>query len=250
MTLMHHGKLFKMQHTPHHLKSLVFLPGSIRTSLMTTTLKFICISRVCTSLIRVNDKNSYKKKQAYQEVKQKVHSSLRKMKESWWSSKAAELQKSANKKDFKAFNERLKRVLGPEEKSTYQVLAFDGETLLSDKREILARWKEHFENVFNSHSVIDKEAIAIIPQPSEIPQLSLEPCLKEVQDAIKQMTLSERHRDGLIPKVYKHGGKKLALKIFELFKSIWKVDRVPQEYKDASNQAAFQKQRREKNHLW
>ena len=188
----------------------------------------------------INDKNSSRKKRAYQECKKQVQASLRKMKVSWWSAKAAELQESADKKDSKAFYEGLKKVFGPEERGTSPVLSSDGETLFSDKKEILSRWKEHFENVLNSHSVIDEEVIASIPQRPEIPQLSLEPCLKEVQDAIKQMSSDKAPgMDGLPPEIFKYGGEKLVQKMLELFKSIWKAGKVPQEYKDASIKHLF-----------
>ena len=76
-------------------------------------------------------------------------------------------------------------MFGREEKGNSPVLSSDGETLFIDKEEILSRWEEHFESVLNSQSVIDEEVIASIPQRPEIPQLSHEPCLKDVQDANK-----------------------------------------------------------------
>ena len=188
----------------------------------------------------INDRLSSSKKQTYQQCKRQVQSSLRKMKESWWATKAAELQEAANKKDSKSFYEGLKRVFGPEERGTSPVLSSDGETLFSDKTQILSRWKQHFENVLNSHSVVDENVIASIPQRPEIPQLALEPCLKEVQDAIKQMSSNKAPgMDGLPPEIFKYGGRKLVLKLLQLFKSIWKVGRVPQEFKDASIKHLF-----------
>ena len=69
-------------------------------------------------------------------------------------------------------------MFGPEEKGTSPVVSSDGETLFTDKEEILSRWKVLFERVLNSQSVIDEEVNASIPQQPEIPQLSHEPCLR------------------------------------------------------------------------
>ena len=45
-----------------------------------------------------------------------------------------------------------------------------------------------------------------------------------------QENVISQGRDGLPPVVYEYGGKKLALKILELFKPIWKVGRIPQSH--------------------
>ena len=188
----------------------------------------------------INDKNSSVKKRSYLECKRHVQTSLRKMKESWWAAKAAELQESANKKDSKSFYEGLKKVFGPRQKGASPVLSSDGETLFTDKAEILSRWKEHFENVLNTESVIDDDVISSIEQRPEIPQLSYEPSLKELQHAIKQMSSDKAPgKDGIPSEIFKYGGKKLVHKLLELLKIIWKTGHVPQDYKDASIKHLF-----------
>lgn len=76
----------------------------------------------------LNDKNSTIKKHAYKECKKQVQTACRRMKESWWHSKAAELQEAANKKDPKAFCEGLKKLFGPLENGSSPVLSSDGWT--------------------------------------------------------------------------------------------------------------------------
>lgn len=188
----------------------------------------------------LNDKSSSSKKLAYKRCKGVVQKSLRQMKEFWWSAKAAELQEAANRKDSKAFYEGLKKVYGPKENGTSPVLSSDGETLHTDKKEILSRWKEHFEHVLNSDSLVDGNVIDSIPQKTEIPQLSYSPSLKEVQDSIKQMSSGKAPgNDGIPPEVYKFGGRTLSKKLLELYLLIWTVEGVPQDYKDASIRHLF-----------
>ena len=177
----------------------------------------------------INDKSLCIKKRAYQECKKTGSSFSLEMKGSWWSAEAAELQEYADKKDSNAFYEGLKKVFGPEEKGTSPVLSSDDKTLFTDKEEILSRWKKHCDSVLNSQSVIDEEVIASTPQRLEIPQLSHEPCLKELQNAIKQMSSDKAPgKDGIPPEIFKYGGNKLVKKVLELFKVIWKAGWVPQ----------------------
>ena len=42
-------------------------------------------------------------------------------------------------------------------------MAADGTTLLTDKNDILNRWKEHFESVLNSSSDVDDEVLNSLP---------------------------------------------------------------------------------------
>ena len=99
----------------------------------------------------------------------------------------------------------------------------------------MKRWKEHFHIVLNTTSVIDGEVLASISQPPEVPQLSLEPTLQEVKDSIKQIASAKAPgKDAIPPEIYKYGGQKLFRKLHELFKTIWRVGRVPQDYKDVS----------------
>lgn len=176
----------------------------------------------------LNDRSSSSKRTVYRECKGMVQKSLRQMKECWWSAKATELQEAADRKDARAFYEGLKKVYGPKESGTSPVLSSDGKTLHTDKAQILARWKEHFEYVLNSDSVVDEDVIDSIPQKPEIPQLSYLPDLKEVQDSIKQMSIGKAPgNDGIPPEIYKYGGIKLAKKLLDLYLVIWRVGVFP-----------------------
>ena len=181
----------------------------------------------------ISDKNSSIKKNAYKKCKREVQSALRKMKEAWWSAKAAELQEAADRKDFKAFFD-LKKVYGPQESGVTPILASDGRTLLTGKSDMLKRWKQHFDSVLNSTAVIDDDVLSSIFQHPEIPELSLEPTQQEVMDSKQISSGKAPGKDAIPPEIYKYGGQKLVKKLYELFKAIWRVGRVPQDYKDAS----------------
>ena len=89
----------------------------------------------------INDKNSSAKMKAFNKCKSQVQSALRKMNVAWWSAKVAELQEAADRKDSKVFYNGLKEMYGPRESGASPVLSADGQKLLTDKTEILLRWK-------------------------------------------------------------------------------------------------------------
>ena len=182
----------------------------------------------------ISDKNSSIKKNAYKKCKREVQSALRKMKEAWRPAKAAELQEAADRKDSKAFFDGLKKVYGPQESGVTPILASDGRTLLTGKSDMLKRWKQHFDSVLNSTAVIDDEVLSSIFQHPEILELSLEPTQQEVMDSKQICSGKAPGKDAIPPEIYKYGGQKLVKKLYELFKAIWRVGRVPQDYKDAS----------------
>ena len=183
--------------------------------------------------IWIDGKNSASKRRLYQECKSKVQKTLRQMKEAWWSSHAKTVQDAYDRKDSKAFYEGIKKVFGPQESGVSPIAASDG-TLLTDRRDILNRWKEHFEAVLNNTSTTFEDIISSITERPEIPELSLLPAIQEVFTAIKQMSSGKKSgKDSLPPEVFKYGGQKLAKKLHSLFVKIWQTGNVPQDFKDA-----------------
>lgn len=134
----------------------------------------------------IEDKNSPDKKKAYTTCKAQVQRALRTMKKAWWSAQATYLQGSFDRKDSKAFYEGMKKVFGPQENSPSPVTSANGD-LLTDKAEILKRWKEHFDNILNNTSSTEEGVLESIPQCPEIPELSFLPTFQEVLAAIKQI---------------------------------------------------------------
>ena len=76
-------------------------------------------------------------------AKNEVQTAFCNMKDSLWTSRAAELQQAADKKDTKAFYEGLRKVYGPRDGGNSPVLSAEVRTLQTDKEDILLRWREH-----------------------------------------------------------------------------------------------------------
>ena len=81
-----------------------------------------------------------------------------------------------------------KVVYRPQSSESSPLLSADGTTLLTDKKQILERWAEHFNMVLNRPSEINNEAIAHLPQLVTNHELDTPPSYEEVSKAIKQMT--------------------------------------------------------------
>ncbi|BHF64776.1 hypothetical protein SprV_0200778300 [Sparganum proliferum] len=108
-----------------------------------------------------------------------VQQRLRKMQVSWTACKAEEIQGYADRNEWKNFS-AIKAVYGPPTKTTATLLSADGNTLLTEKTQILQRWAEQFRDVLNRPFTISDAAIARFPQVETSADLDLPPSLHEI----------------------------------------------------------------------
>nr|VZI29030.1 unnamed protein product [Spirometra erinaceieuropaei] len=111
----------------------------------------------------------------------------------------------------------------------------DGNTLLTEKTQILQRWAEHFRGVLNRPSVISDAAIERLPQVETNVDLELPPSLQETIRAVQQLSSGKAPGSDAIPaEVYKHVGPQLMDQLTALFQEMWRQGEVPQDFKDAT----------------
>ncbi|BHF83453.1 hypothetical protein SprV_0902659500 [Sparganum proliferum] len=107
--------------------------------------------------------------------------------------------------------------MDPPTKGTAPLLSADGSTLLTEKKQILQRWAEHFRGVLN--------------RPSAISDAASTACRKAVQ----QLSSGKAPGSDAIPaEVYKNGGPQLMHHLTALFQEMWRQGEVPQDFKDAT----------------
>ena len=182
----------------------------------------------------LHDKDSQAKHDRLRDIKGKVQTELRQMKDNWWESKAAELQQYADEHNSKKFFAGLKEVYGPTSNAMAPVRSADG-TLLTEKSDITQRWSEHFSQLLNRPSQIDQQAIQDMPQRPILTTLDDPPTLAETQKAIKQLQAGKAPGpDGIPPEIFKEGGVTIAIKLTELIQQFWEEGSVPQDFKDAN----------------
>ncbi|KAI8513702.1 hypothetical protein Bbelb_080260 [Branchiostoma belcheri] len=157
------------------------------------------------------------------------------MRDTWLKNKADEIQCYADKHDLKKFYDGLKEIYGPSSTGLSPLLTADGNTLITDKEDILKRWAEHFDNVLNRPSEINNEAIDRLPQVPINDELAAPPTLLETQKAISQLSTGKSPgRDSISAEVYKEGGLAVSDKLHQLFIIAWELETIPQDFKDAT----------------
>ena len=139
-----------------------------------------------------------------------VQKSQLEMKNAWKEGKSEELQTAADAHNMKAFHDGLRAVYGPKATGSTPVRASDQTTLLTDKKDILAHWAEHFNTLLNKDSSISDEAVASLPQLPVNDLLAAPPTKAETQKALKLTTSGKAQgADRIQADIYKHGGEEL-----------------------------------------
>nr|VZI50870.1 unnamed protein product [Spirometra erinaceieuropaei] len=174
-------------------------------------------------------------KAAFYRSRRQLQQRLREMQDAWTARKAEEIQGYADRNEWKNFFSAIKAVYGPPTKGTTPLLSADGNTLLTEKTQILQQWAEHFRGVLNRPSVISDAAIDRSPQVETNVGLDLPPSLQETIRAVQQLSSGKAPGSDAIPaEVYKHGGPQLMDHLTALFQEMWRQGEVPQDFKDAT----------------
>nr|VZI32098.1 unnamed protein product [Spirometra erinaceieuropaei] len=174
-------------------------------------------------------------KAAFYRSRRQLQQRLRGMQDAWTARKAEEVQGYADHNEWKNFFSAIKAVYGPPTKGTAPLLSADGNTLLTEKTQILQRWAEHFRGVLNRPSVISDAAIERLPQMETNVDLDLPPSLQETIRAVQQLSSGKAPGSDTIPaEVYKHGGPQLMDHLTAVFQEMWRQGEVPQDFKDAT----------------
>ena len=183
----------------------------------------------------LNDPQSTSKRQAFNSIRACVQQRLREMQDTWLKDKAEEIQGYADRHDTKRFYDSLKELYGPTSSSSTPLLSADGSTIITEQEQLLERWAEHFCNILNRPSSISEDAINNLPQVPINESLDLLPSTEDVRRAVNQLSDGKAPGKDAIPaEIFKLGGEALLGKLTELFQSIWKIKRLPQDFKDAS----------------
>nr|VZI49031.1 unnamed protein product [Spirometra erinaceieuropaei] len=174
-------------------------------------------------------------KAAFYCSRRQLQQRLREMQDAWIARKAEEIQGYADRNEWKNFFSVIKAVYGPLTKGTAPLLSADGNTLLTEKTQILQRWAEHFRGVLNRPSIISDAAVERLPQVETNVDLDLPPSLQETNRAVQQLSSGKAPGSDAIPaEVYKHGGPLLMDHLTALFQEMWRQGEMPQDFKDAT----------------
>jgi len=96
-------------------------------------------------------------------IRSQVQHHLREMRNSWWMTKAQEIQENANNNNIRAFYEALKSVFGPIRRSFCHAMDSARTLLIKERDGILSRWAEHFNTLLNKRNPSDSYFLDSLP---------------------------------------------------------------------------------------
>jgi len=123
--------------------------------------------------------------QQWKALRSGVQKELRQTENTWWSTKAQEIQSYADTNEIQKFYEAIKATYGPSHHSVHPVWSKDGNTLIKDQQGIMARWAEHLSDLLNHISSTYTAYADLLPQLSTLPDLDHIPSFNEVCYAVK-----------------------------------------------------------------
>ena len=102
--------------------------------------------------------------------------------------------------------------------------------LVADSHSIVVRWKNYFSQLFNVHGVKDSGQVEIPTAEPLVP----EPSAFEVELAIDKLKCHNSPGiDEITAELIKAGGGTICLEIHKLIISIWKKEKLPEEWKES-----------------
>ena len=175
-------------------------------------------------------------------ARSKLQKYTRDKKSQWWEEKVEGLQQAANKNDIKAFYNGLRMVYGPQKRGTAHLMDQDGVIVLKDKDKTLNRFAQHFDQLVNVPGTVDKHDLDSLTDLPPYDDLSEAPSFEELLEAIVATRENKAPGGCGIPaEVWKYGGAKLKERLFDLIAHIWRIENMPQDWKDANVVPIFKK---------
>ena len=180
-----------------------------------------------------NSPNNTDAQEKYKSVKQQVQQQIRTIKNSWWTSKAQQIQNHADQHDYRSLFNAIKEVYGVTPRKTCPIKDTNGNPLRTDS-EIRNRWKEHYSSILNMDSDVDPNAISVIPQYQANHHMDREITSDEIKEAINALKNNKSPGADSIPaEIYKLLNNTLIEHLRALYNLIWETGNVPQDFKNA-----------------
>jgi len=143
--------------------------------------------RNATFVAKLRKPNSVELQHRWALQRSQLQKRLREMEDTWWLSKATEMQNYVHANMAHQFYEAIKAVYGPKSHSTHPVSTKDGITLIKDKKDILSRWAEHLQELLNHDNHVDQSIADQLPQLPIISDLDTVPSIEEISAAANNL---------------------------------------------------------------
>lgn len=182
----------------------------------------------------LSPEESLRRKNVVKSLKSRIQKRLRQMENLWWDNKSDEIERAANIGDTKKFHSLLREVHGPRSATISPLKSQDGSTVIKDSKGILNRWKEHFDQLLNRPSIVNRSFLDHIEQREIKWALDEIPSFKEVSEAIDMLNLGKApDMHGIAAEMLKFGGENVRKAIWEVICVFWQRESVHQDWRDA-----------------
>ena len=102
--------------------------------------------------------------------------------------------------------------------------------MVADSHSIVARWRKYFSQLFNVHEFKDAGQAEIHTAEPLVPELSA----SEFEQATDKLKCHKSPGiDQILAELIKAGGRTICLEIHKLITSIWKKEKLPEEWKES-----------------
>ena len=157
---------------------------------------------------------------------------VRGIKDKWWRDKAQCMQWLADTKQLGAFYEEVRKLVGTATRTRVPLKSLDGTQLLTNRKDVLDRWGEHFNTLLNVDRAADIVHISSMAALPTINKLDEPLTLREVIVAIQQQQNKKAVGIDNVPgELLKYGGEELHQTIWKLFVQMWDQERVPDDFR-------------------
>lgn len=136
----------------------------------------------------------------------------------------------------------MKSAYGPCNNNFHPVRSADGNTLHTEKSEVLACWANHYRDLLNRNTKTDITIINKIPELPTIWDLDTQPTYDEVRKSIDSLKNNKASGpDGLPAEILKYGGTAVRNAIYSIITASWDNKCVPQQWKYADITSIYKK---------
>ena len=109
----------------------------------------------------------------------------------------------------------------------------DGSVIITDAVGIMARWTEHFTDLYDNPSATDESVINGLPHKEILTEMMTDPTYDEVKSTIEEVNTEKSPRlDGIPVELLRCGGDNIATTVYTFILGIWHDDPVPRDWVD------------------
>ena len=166
-------------------------------------------------------------------ARNKAQQTARRCANEYWTELSETIQTAATIGNIRGMYEGIKIAMGPVQNKTAPLKSTTGE-VITDKGKQMARWVEHYTNLYSKQNVVTTTALDAIESLPVMQELDTEPTIEELSNAIDRLASGKAPgSDGIPPDLIKHCKTTLLLPLHEVLCQCWKEGAVPQDMRDA-----------------